>query len=671
MEVPKIIPLPREWNLLPGTYDLPQNVSIGFQGVGSEDIAHYLSEYMDAIVSSVDLKQVDNPDSSLPDLPILLSVESEGVPSIEGLPHVDEAYDLRITDMGIAIRANAAHGLFNGVISLLQLLPPCAPMNDDIKLECMEVVDAPRFDWRGVLLDVGRHFFPVPFILKILDICALYKMNRFHWHLTEDQGWRLEIKAYPKLTEFGAWRGKDEANMYGGFYTQEDVREVVAYAARRFIIVVPEIELPGHCGAALACYPYLSCTGDIPHVPRQWGVHEDVYCAGKEDTFTFLQNVLREVLELFPSQYIHIGGDECPKTRWRACEACQRQLREANLEDEYALQSWFVGRINKFLRAQGRQLIGWDEILEGGLSPGAVVMSWRGVSGGVKAAKAGHEVIMSPTSHCYFDYRQSLKYDEPGAWYAMLPLEMVYAFDPVPPPPAEQEIEEEPTPDQETSEILHESPLHSNGVEERAANGPGGQEEELVGPLPPAPATPPQDCDSVDIDVGLDSASTGIQPMSVSGPGSPIRAREDDGDADIEEDEPEEGSITLATSRRGATVAECPEEYLAAMDENGGIEDASQQGSVPVLVGLPVRPQCPWTLEPEHAVNIKGGQANVWTEYISDEATVEYMLMPRLTALAEAVWSPPETRDWGSYLYRLKAQLPLLDARSFNYRPLG
>ncbi|EIE27605.1 glycoside hydrolase [Coccomyxa subellipsoidea C-169] len=497
-------------------------------------------------------------------------------------------------------------------------------------------------------------------------------MNRFHWHLTEDQGWRLEIKMYPKLTEFGAWRGKDEANMYGGFYTQEEVREVVAYATRRFITVVPEIELPGHCGAALACYPHLACTGDVAAVPRQWGVHEDVYCAGKESTFTFLEDVLNEVLELFPSEFIHIGGDECPKTRWRACEACQRQLREADLEDEYALQSWFVGRINKFLRSKGRQLIGWDEILEGGLSPGAIVMSWRGVSGGVKAAKAGHEVIMSPTSHCYFDYRQSLKYDEPGAWYAMLPLEMVYSFDPVPPPPPEQELIQEHTHDFEDADA---SASDRNGIEEGPADGPSSREEDedkFVGPVPPPPATPPQDSDSLDIDVGLDSASTGIQPMSVSGPGSPVRACEDDEEADIEEDNAlEEGSVAHLNSRRDGAIGECPEEYLAAMDENGGIEDAGRQGSAPVLVGLPVRPQCPWTLDPEYAVNIKGGQANVWTEYISDEATVEYMLLPRLTALAEAVWSPPESRDWGSYLHRLKAHLPLLDARSFNYRPLG
>ncbi len=310
----------------------------------------------------------------------------------------------------------------------------------------VEIIDSPRFSWRGMHLDVGRHFFPISFVKRYIDLLAMHKMNRFHWHLTEDQGWRIEIKKYPKLTQIGAWRSeslvghytdeprKYDGVRYGGFYTQDEIREVVAYAAKRFITVVPEIEMPGHSVAALAAYPELACTDGPFEVEKLWGVHEDVYCAGKESTFAFLQDVLTEVMGLFPSTYIHIGGDECPKTRWKAHDLDQKRIKEENLKDEHELQSYFVKRIERFLSSYNRRLVGWDEILEGGLPPAATVMSWRGFEGGIEAANSGHDVVMTPTSHCYFDYYQSENTEsEPLAIGGFLPLSKVYHFEPMPP----------------------------------------------------------------------------------------------------------------------------------------------------------------------------------------------------------------------------------------------
>ncbi|WIA17432.1 hypothetical protein OEZ85_014282 [Tetradesmus obliquus] len=385
-----------------------------------------------------------------------------------------------------------------------------------------QVADAPRFIWRGVLLDVGRHFFPLPWVLKLLDLMALYKMNRFHWHLTEDQGWRLEVPSLPRLAEVGSVRGtppsiiplpshnsssssattasqQDDSSQqqqqqqeqmqedpqqqqqqdadeqaaadaeqqqqqregtppadaaaaaaaaasicrravptaaayHGGYYSSADVAAVVAYAAERGIEVVPEIELPGHCCAALAAYPNLSCTGEVTAVSTHWGIHEDVYCAGNDDVFSFLGSIFDQAAAQFPCRYVHIGGDEVPKARWQACAKCQERMRQEGLANEAELQSWFVRKVSGMLAARGRQLIGWDEILEGGLAEGATVMSWRGNVGGIIAAKSGHDVIMTPTSHCYFDYRQAPSACEPGAWYACLPLHVVYQYDPIPSP---------------------------------------------------------------------------------------------------------------------------------------------------------------------------------------------------------------------------------------------
>ncbi|MFM7664329.1 MAG: beta-N-acetylhexosaminidase [Bacteroidota bacterium] len=305
------------------------------------------------------------------------------------------------------------------------------------------VKDFPTFSWRGLHLDVARHFFTVEEVKKYLDLMSMYKFNVFHWHLTDDQGWRMEIKQYPKLTSIGAWRDSTVENHYatfprtwstehyGGFYTQEQIREVVAYAADRHITIVPEIEMPGHARAALAAYPEYSCSGKQQTVPGLWGVFDDVFCT-KDSTLLFLQNILDEVMELFPSQYIHVGGDEVPKTRWKQCPKCQSTLKNLNLKDEHELQSYFIGRMDQYLQAHNRKLIGWDEILEGGLTSGAAVMSWRGTEGGIAAAKQGHFVVMSPGSHCYFDHYQSKSTSEPLAIGGYTPLEKVYDFQPIP-----------------------------------------------------------------------------------------------------------------------------------------------------------------------------------------------------------------------------------------------
>ncbi|MDT8346892.1 MAG: family 20 glycosylhydrolase, partial [Flavobacteriaceae bacterium] len=358
-----------------------------------------------------------------------------------------EGYKLRISDNEIAISANNDTGAFYAVQSLRQLLPEALEnqtfTENKIHIQAQHIEDAPQFAYRGMHLDVGRHFFSVEFIKKYIDMLALLKMNTFHWHLTEDQGWRIEIKKYPKLQEVAAWRDETlighyndmphqfDGKRYGGYYTQEEVKEIVAYAAERHITVIPEIEMPGHSQAAIAAYPHLGCTGENPGVAKLWGVFEDIYCP-KEETFTFLEDVLDEVLELFPSEYIHIGGDEAPKTRWKHCESCQALIKKEGLKDEHELQSYFITRMENYLNSKGRQIIGWDEILEGGLAPNATVMSWRGVEGAVAAAKQGHKVIMTPTSHCYFDYYQSDNDNEPLAIGGFLPLEKVYHFNPIP-----------------------------------------------------------------------------------------------------------------------------------------------------------------------------------------------------------------------------------------------
>ncbi len=353
-----------------------------------------------------------------------------------------EAYSLNIQENLIMIKSGTDAGLRFGLTTLLQTIRMDSSANTHYSPR-LDIQDFPRFPYRGMHLDVCRHFFPVSFIKRYIDYLAMYKFNTFHWHLTEDQGWRIEIKRYPKLTETGAWRsetligraGREPARYdgipYGGFYTQEEIREVVRYAAEQGITIVPEIELPGHALAALSAYPQFSCTGGPFEPATTWGVFDDVYCT-KEETITFLRQVLDEVIDLFPGRYIHIGGDECPKTRWKACPNCQANIRANGLADEHELQSWFIKQIAAHLHSRDRRLIGWDEILEGGLAPDATVMSWRGVSGGMQAAAEGHEVIMTPGNPCYFDHYQSRRDDQPLAIGGYNPLEAVYAWDPIP-----------------------------------------------------------------------------------------------------------------------------------------------------------------------------------------------------------------------------------------------
>ena len=331
-----------------------------------------------------------------------------------------EYYNLEINKNFILIKGSDREGLIHGVYSLIQLIPRSSGVSDS-KLACVKINDYPKFKWRGLLLDCCRHFMSIDFVKRYIDLLAYHKMNVLHWHLTEDQGWRIEIDKYPKLTDVGAWRKEKDGSIYGGFYTKEQIKEVVNYAYKRGVNIVPEIELPGHCVAALAAYPEYSCTGGPFEVEKDWGVFKDIYCAGNDSTFVFLENILDEIIELFPSKYIHIGGDETPKYRWKNCKRCNKRIKDENLENTHELQSYFIQRIEDYISSKGKKLIGWDEILEGGLANDATVQSWRGFEGALEAVKTGHDAIVSPTSHAYFDYDLDL-----------IDLEKVYNFDPIP-----------------------------------------------------------------------------------------------------------------------------------------------------------------------------------------------------------------------------------------------
>ena len=358
-----------------------------------------------------------------------------------------EGYRLLVSENGIEIAGASNAGIFYGVQTLRKSIPAVAE-GMDIELPAASINDYPRFPYRGMHLDVSRHFFPVDSVKKFIDILALHNMNRFHWHLTDDQGWRIEIKKYPELTQIGAQRketvigrnsGKYDGKPYGEgmFYTQDEIRDVIAYAQERFITIIPEIDLPGHQLAAITTYPDLGCTSGPYEVWTQWGVSDDVICAGNEKAMTFLEDVLGEVIDLFPSEYIHVGGDECPKVRWEKCPKCQARIKAEGIKgdkkhsaEEY-LQSYVISRMEKFVESKGRHIIGWDEILEGGLAPNATVMSWRGMDGGIEAAKQKHNVVMTPNTYVYLDYYQSADTDlEPEAIGGYLPLEKVYSFEP-------------------------------------------------------------------------------------------------------------------------------------------------------------------------------------------------------------------------------------------------
>lgn len=359
----------------------------------------------------------------------------------------DEEYHVKINKNQIIVSCASNAGAFYAIQTLKQLLPvdiysKTQIRKDHVNLKLLEIRDKPRFKYRGLMLDVSRHYMPVSFIKELIDVMSLLKLNRFHWHLTDDQGWRIEIKKYPLLTEFGSirkqtsvgnWRDSIyDGKEYRGYYTQEEAREVVEYAAKRYITVIPEIELPGHALAAIAAYPVLSCNPDKKYeVGQRWGVFEEVFCT-RDTVFHFLQNVFSELFDIFPSEFYHIGGDECPKKSWKVCQNCQSRISNENLENEDELQSYFIQRIEQFLNHHGKQIIGWDEILDGGLAPNATVMSWRGEKGGIKAAQLKHDVIMSPYTHCYLDYSQvgqesdSMDYNRK----TFLPLEKVYTYDP-------------------------------------------------------------------------------------------------------------------------------------------------------------------------------------------------------------------------------------------------
>ena len=395
-----IIPLPKEMIIENGTFELNKSISIEY-----DDLFNIEGEFLERILS--DQFKLDTGQNGK-----VLSLKKMN-------NYIKEGYQLKVNRNDISIEASSREGIFYGIQTLIQLME-LNKYENDIELPTCKINDSPSFKHRGMLLDCCRHFFDKKVIKKYIDLLAQYKMNKLHWHLTEDQGWRIEIDKYPKLTTIGSQR-KDSSGSYGGYYTKEDIKEIVDYAKNKHIEVIPEIEFPGHSQAAIAAYPQLSCTGKPIDVATEWGVFKDIYCAGNDSVFTFMEDVLGEVIELFPSSFIHIGGDEAPKIRWENCPKCQKRMLEENLNDEHELQSYFIKRIEKYLNSRGKTLIGWDEILEGGLAKNAVVQSWRGMNGGIEAAKHGNKVIMSPTSHAYFDY--SIKSTD---------LKQVYHFDPIP-----------------------------------------------------------------------------------------------------------------------------------------------------------------------------------------------------------------------------------------------
>ncbi len=505
-----IIPKPQEILRQNGSFTLNKHTTICYsENNALKETANFLKETLELYGKKAVLKRTGETKDA--NSSIILKIDTAANMQAE-------AYKLRIGKKNIEIIAGDAAGIFYGFQSLKQLLPADYSAKN-IVLPLLEINDAPRFEWRGMHLDVCRHFMPAAFVKKYIDYIAAMKMNRFHWHLTEDQGWRIEIKAYPNLSKKGAWRSetrighaadtiqKYDGTKHGGFYTQEEIKEIVAYAQKRHVSVIPEIEMPGHAQAAIAAYPFLGCTEDRVDVWTNWGVSPYIYNL-KDTTFAFLETVLSEVFDLFPGKYVHIGGDEAIKEQWIESKEIQNKIKQLGLKNEHELQSYFIKRIEKFVNSKGKTIIGWDEILEGGLAPNAVVMSWRGTEGGIAAAKAGHYVIMSPGSHCYFDHYQSKDtQNEPLAIGGFTNTEKVYSFEPMP--------------------------------------------EEL----------------SAD-----------------------------------------------------------KQKYIL------------------------------------------GAQANVWTEYILSPEHVEYMIFPRMLALAEVLWTKPKLKDYENFCLRLQAYKKILDREKINYR---
>jgi hexosaminidase len=442
-----IIPAPVNYQVARESFVLSSKTAIVLSDAGESNTANFLNDYLKKFYGFT--LPVKKKGQSGAGNQILLATNK-----FIKAPENEEKYSLNVSANNITIKGDSYKGTFLGMQSLIQLLP--LQKSKTLTIAGVSIEDYPRFPYRGMHLDVARHFFPVDFVKKYIDFIALHKMNTFHWHLTEDQGWRIEIKKYPKLTSVGSLRngtitGRHPGNgndslQYGGFYTQAQVKEIVQYAADRFITVIPEIEMPGHSSAAIAAYPQLSCFPEesvriLPkvkwsggqegkQVQQSWGIYEDVYCP-TEYTFNFLQDVLDEVITLFPSKYIHIGGDESPKESWKRSTFAQQLIKEKGLKDEHELQSYFINRIEKYLNSKGRQIIGWDEILEGGLAPNATVMSWRGEQGGIEAAKQKHAVIMTPGAYVYLDHAESDKEDSVTIG-GLTTLEKVYSYEPIP-----------------------------------------------------------------------------------------------------------------------------------------------------------------------------------------------------------------------------------------------
>ncbi len=434
-----IIPLPSTYELKPGTFYITGQSSIGIDKSDPEmtALANYFNEEIN-----------DATGFSLP-------VNNSGTIIFQLGEHKElgeEGYQLSISSDQLILSAYKHHGIFNGIQSVLQLLPPeikskTVQADATWSINCIEVTDKPQFAWRGLMLDVSRHFFTKQEVKKFIDQMAEYKYNVFHWHLTDDQGWRLEVKSLPRLTAIGAWRAPRVGNWwerepqlptdslsYGGYYTTEDIREIVEYAQQRYVTIVPEIDIPGHSMAALSAYPEISCTGGPFHVNvgnTFYTEIENSLCAGNEQTFEVLDSVFAEVARLFPSPYIHIGGDECYKGFWEKCPKCKMRMQKEHLKNLEELQSYFVKRVAAMVQKRGKQVIGWDEILEGGLAPETIVMSWRGMKGGIEAAKQGHSVIMTPTDHCYLDFYQGDPTVEPNT-YSMLRLQDCYKYQLIP-----------------------------------------------------------------------------------------------------------------------------------------------------------------------------------------------------------------------------------------------
>ena len=449
-----IIPKPKMLELKKGSFTITPATVIVLADDGENATASFFNQHLQSFYG-FQLKTVKSSAKNF----IRFSTKKFIAPGTEG------KYDLTVNSKGATVSGDTYSGTFNGMQSLIQLLAVDEKTisSKQFKIPALSIQDEPRFQYRGMHLDVSRHFFPASYVKRYIDFLAYHKINTFHWHLTDDQGWRIEINKYPLLTSVGSKRngtiigrypGKGSNNQpLEGFYTREEIKDVVQYAKERFIEVIPEIEMPGHASAAIAAYPWLSCfpnrptnipsfmvslksveeqqKGRVKLVQETWGVFDDVFCAGKDSTFKFLENVLDEVITLFPSKYVHIGGDECPKTHWKQCPSCQKRMKDLKLKDEHELQSYFVQRMEKYLNSKSKTLIGWDEILEGGLAPNAQVMSWRGEAGGIAAAKEHHYVLMTPGSHVYFDHRQT--YNEDSVTIGgYTPIQKVYSYEPVP-----------------------------------------------------------------------------------------------------------------------------------------------------------------------------------------------------------------------------------------------